>query len=130
METHLTGSDEGLSAGERWLRRGVIGLTLLACAIPFSGNNADADLWGHVQFGRDALRFGLPEFTTYSFTAIGYPWVNHENLAELSFALLADSFGGVGLLIFKCLVGLTIARVAQSPGPSSPKRSVTPSSSR
>jgi hypothetical protein len=84
-------------------------LTLIACAVPLSGNNADADLWGHVQFGRDVIRHGLPNSTTYSFTAVGYPWINHENLSELTFAVFADSVGARGLLVLKCLLGVAVA---------------------
>ncbi len=106
-------SDSSASSENRstptWVSRCVIVLTLIACAVPMSGNNADADLWGHVQFGRDVMRHGLPSSTTYSFTAVGYPWINHENLSELTFAVIADWVGGAGLLLLKCLLGVSVA---------------------
>ena len=69
---------------------------------------ADPDLWGHVQYGRDALAHGLPATTTYSYVAEGYPWINHEILAEYALAIVADSLGGPGLLMIKCLLGVAV----------------------
>lgn len=90
----------------RWLDAAVLGATLMACAIALSPAIADPDLWGHVQYGRDVIRDGLPTTTTHSFTAVGSPWVNHENLAELVLAASADTIGPVGMLIAKCLLGV------------------------
>lgn len=87
---------------------GLVGALLLACAIALSPNVADADLWGHVWYGRDALRHGLPATTTYSFTAQGFSWVNHENLFEVAAALGADTLGPVGLLVVKTLLGVGV----------------------
>src|SRR5687768_17113946 len=91
-----------------WLDRGIIAAVLLACGVALSLNVADPDLWGHVQYGRDALEFGLPRATTYSYVAEGYPWINHEILAEYVLAIANDWFGGSGLLIGKCLLGLAV----------------------
>lgn len=82
--------------------------TLATCAVALSASMADPDLWGHVQYGRDALRDGLPVTTTHSYTAINYPWINHENLAELLLALGADHLGPVGMLVGKCLLGIGV----------------------
>lgn len=71
-----------------------------------SPNLPDPDLWGHVEYARDALRFGLPATTTYSYTAEGYPWVNHELLAEFLQAVGMDTIGPIGMLIAKCLLGV------------------------
>lgn len=81
---------------------------LLAAAVAVSPNAVDPDLWGHVRYGRDLLRDGLPETATYTYTAVGHPWVNHENLAEAVMALGADTLGPRGLLIGKCLIGVAI----------------------
>ena len=81
---------------------------ILACAVALTPNLADADIWGHVRYGLDALSEGLPATTTYSYSAEGYPWVNHENLSEVILALVAASFGGQGLLVMKCLLGLVV----------------------
>ncbi|MDP6057237.1 MAG: hypothetical protein QGH33_00030, partial [Pirellulaceae bacterium] len=82
-----------------WFDRGLLLATLLTCAVAMSPAAADSDLWGHVQYGRDALSDGISPTTTYSFTAEGYRWINHENLAELFLAVMIDTIGPVGLLI-------------------------------
>ena len=92
----------------RWLDRAVLCATLLTCAIALAPNVPDPDLWGHVQYGRDWLTQGFHTTTTYSFTAKGYRWVNHENLAELIVALGMDALGPIGMLIAKCLAGLGV----------------------
>src|SRR5512143_1040493 len=49
-------------------------------------NIADPDLWWHlrnVQYLATYLRF--PNIDTYSFTAAGSPWMNHEWLSELPY---------------------------------------------
>src|SRR5258706_9382817 len=87
-----------------WLDRGIFLAVLLASGVALSLNVADPDLWGHVQYGRDALAHGLSATTTYSYVANGYPWINHEIVAELAMATVANWFGGPGLLIVKCLL--------------------------
>jgi len=101
------GADEPIDSA-RWLDRGVIAAVLMASAVALSLNVADHDLWGHVQYGRDAIRHGLPATTTYSYIAQGYPWINHEIFAEYVLAIGADWFGASGLLIGKCLLGVAI----------------------
>jgi hypothetical protein len=91
-----------------WFDWALIAVTLLTCAVALSPNGADPDLWGHVQYGRDALAEGLSATTTYSYSAIGYRWINHENLAEILLALGIDSVGPVGMLCLKCLLGVGV----------------------
>ena len=81
---------------------------LVVSGFAFSLSVAEPDLWGHVQYGRDALREGLHHTTTYSFTANGYRWINHENLSELLFATVYDQVGLWALLAGKCVLGLLI----------------------
>ncbi|MCU0879108.1 MAG: hypothetical protein MUF06_15090, partial [Pirellulaceae bacterium] len=92
----------------RWLDRGIVVAVVLACGVALSINIVDPDLWGHVQYGRDALAYGLPTTTTYSYLAEGYPWINHEILAEYALAIGNDWFGGAGLLAFKCVLGMAL----------------------
>ena len=92
----------------KWLDRGVLLAVLLACAVALSLNVADPDLWGHVQYGRDALAHGLPVTTTYSYVAANQRWINHEILAEYALAIGADWLGGPALLFIKCLLGVVI----------------------
>src|SRR5262245_66055071 len=87
---------------------GIIIAVMLACAVALSLNVADPDLWGHVQYGRDALAHGVPSTTTYSYVAVGYPWINHEIVTEYALAIVNDCLGGTGLLIIKCLLGVAI----------------------
>lgn len=109
---HSSPSPSAEAAGEkqhRWLARGGILLLVLACAYPFTLNFVDADLWGHVRYGQDWLAAGeMPRTATHTHTAVGYPWVNHENAAELLFAICYEQTGVYGLLIGKCLLGLSI----------------------
>jgi hypothetical protein len=92
----------------RWFDRGVLLAVLLAAGVALSFNEADPDLWGHIQYGRDALQFGLSPTTTYSYIAEGYPWINHEILTELALAAANDAFGGTGLLLLKWLLGSSV----------------------
>ena len=94
-----------------WLKRGYLLATMLGCALLMADNFADVDLWGHVQYGRDTLADGLSHTNTYSYTAEGHPWINHENLSELVLAMTADRGGGTALLLLKCLIGLAVIGV-------------------
>ncbi|WP_425613885.1 hypothetical protein NA78x_003729 [Anatilimnocola sp. NA78] len=88
-----------------WIDRGLLLAVLIACGCSLSLNVADPDLWGHIQYGRDCWRNGLPATTTYSYIAEGYRWVNHELVAEFALFAVNDTFGGPGLLIAKVLLG-------------------------
>lgn len=90
------------------LEWGCLVAVVLGCAAAMSPNQADPDLWGHVVYGIDAMRDGLASTTTYSYTAEGFRWINHENIAELMMAVVAVSFGPTGLLVMKCCFGITI----------------------
>jgi hypothetical protein len=71
----------------------------------FTTNEADNDLWGHVLFGRDILTAGaIPRVDTYSYTAAGHPWINHEWLSQVILAAVYRHAGGPGLLLFKLAV--------------------------
>ena len=75
----------------------------------FSFVTADPDLWGHIKFGEDLWKAkALPQRDTYSFTAYGQPWINHEWLSELIFYLTYRSLGDAGLLFGKLGIGLFI----------------------
>ena len=79
-----------------------------AMGLAFSYHGADPDLWGHVQYGRDAWEVGLPATATYTFTAAGHPWINHEHFSELLFAWLVDHAGISSLLRLKIALGLGV----------------------
>jgi len=71
---------------------------------------ADADLWGHVRFGRDIVHEGaLPRTDPYSFTS-DEAWVNHEWAAEVIMYGAYRAAGPLGLILLK--VALVLAVVA------------------
>jgi hypothetical protein len=95
------------------LKIGVLTLLVMACAIPFSLNLVDPDLWGHVLYAQDWLAAGeMPRTATHTYTAEGHPWINHENAAELTFAWGVDHLGIHWMLVLKCLLGLAIMAIA------------------
>lgn len=105
----------------QWLKGGILLALVLASTAPLALNLVDPDLWGHVLYGQDWLAEGsLPRTATHTFTAVGFPWINHENLAELALALGYQHLGIKGLLVAKCLWGIGIlllmAWVAQRSG--------------
>ena len=94
--------------GHGWLDRWLLVVLLATCCVALSNNNAEPDIWGHVQYGRDALAGGLPHFATHTYTAEGFPWINHENLSELALAAGVEAFGMTGLLTIKCALGVLV----------------------
>ena len=83
-------------------------MIVLWCAIPLSPQSVDSDFWGHVQYGWDTWHRGLARQATYTFTAVGHPWINHENLSELIMAWGAHGVGPTSLLVLKCLLGCVV----------------------
>jgi hypothetical protein len=85
-------------------------LCAAVCALAvfqFSENTADPDLWGHVTFGEQMLRtHAMTRVETYSWTARGHPWINHEWLAEIALGAAHTLLGGAGILLLKMLTGL------------------------
>ena len=94
---------------EKFIGVGVLILVMLAGALAMSPSVADPDLWGHVQFGKDAIENGsVAETTSYSFTAQGFRWINHENLSEITMAFVVNNFGPIGLLWGKFILSLLV----------------------
>ncbi len=85
----------------------------------FSYLSADPDLWGHILFGREIWESGsIPGTDSYSFTANGERWINHEWLTEVLFYLLYANFGSGGLLFFKITLGWTVIYLLSQSGSS------------
>ncbi len=103
----LTGTEARTGFGlTEWL---ILVVAVLASALAMSPNVADPDLWGHVQYGRDVIESGeIAETTSYSYTANGYRWINHENFSEIVMAIVADTLGPIGLVIGKFLLSLLV----------------------
>lgn len=101
-------ADSQVDRSRVWLARSVHVALLLTCGWALSHNLADSDFWGHVRFGQDLLEQGLPATTTYSYTAEGYPWINHENLSELLMAWGVQWLGPGGLVAVQTLLGMLI----------------------
>lgn len=77
---------------------------LLAGALLCARALVDPDLWGHLTFGADILSAGrITTVDPYSFTQ-DVPWVNHEWLSEVGFALAYRLGGVAGLVLLKTLL--------------------------
>lgn len=94
---------------ERWWRGSVVFLTLCVCFFILARAATDPDLFGHILFGQDILERGsISRIDEYAFTNEGYRWINHEWLAEVSFALIFGAFGNFGLHMLRLLVAMGI----------------------
>src|SRR5690349_12740586 len=89
----------------RWTAALVVGATALHFWVR---NLADPDLWGHLTWGRLMIHDRtLLRTDTFSYTAAGRPFFDHEWLADLLTAEVFDTFGPVGLIALKlALLGL------------------------
>lgn len=103
MQANVSPSDDLIERARfRWLL-----LLWSVCVFPFSVNVVDPDLWGHVQYGQDWISEGaLPRFSSHNFTAIGHPWINHENLSELFLAIGFERLGVLGMSLLKFSAGI------------------------
>ena len=100
-EWHLKWSLSSFQRPSVWL----FILTILTSSVALALNGVDPDLWGHVQYGRDLFRHGFPLASTYSYTVVGYRWVNHENLSEVALACGLDHLGPAGMMLVKTGLG-------------------------
>ncbi len=83
----------------------------------FSFLTADPDLWGHILFGKEIWdSASIPKTDSYSFTAYGEGWINHEWLTEVLFYLIYDNLGSGGLLTFKMILGWIIIYLLSQSG--------------
>ncbi len=80
-------------------------LVMAAFALPALSPGPDADLFWHLRAGDDLLSGAAGAFReSWSYTAAGQAWINHEWLAELAFAAARRAGGEAGLLLFTALI--------------------------
>lgn len=66
---------------------------------------ADPDLFGYLAYGRLFVQQGLGTSDPFAYTSTGLHWVAFEYLAQMSLWMAYDTFGPVGLIALKCLLG-------------------------
>jgi hypothetical protein len=86
----------------------------LSIALATADNFAEPDLWIHMLTGQTTLRTGhIPRFDTYSYSAVGAPWHNHEWLSQVALAFFYAHLGVFGLKLLKLAVStILIAALA------------------
>jgi hypothetical protein len=90
--------------GRRVVARILPLLTVLIITCFLTNTSADADLWGHLTFGRDIVQSrAVHASDPYSFTS-DRPWVNHEWLAEAIMWVSYHWAGSTGLIALKLLL--------------------------
>ena len=91
-------------------------LLTVAVSLPFVLNvAADPDLFWHIPTGERILaERTVPQVDTWSFTAVGEQWTNHEWLASVVFTLAYRIADAVGLWVVRTLlfVGIVAGLVA------------------
>jgi hypothetical protein len=88
-------------------RRLLAGFALAAAlASVYLMRGADADLWGHLRYGRLFVEErGLPAADPFAWTSAGRQWSSHEYLSQVLLWLAYAAGGSAGLVVLKCLVG-------------------------
>jgi hypothetical protein len=77
-----------------------------ALASVYMMRGADADLWGHLRYGRLFVEEGgLPAADPFAWTSAGRQWSSHEYLSQVLLWLAYAAGGSAGLVVLKCLVG-------------------------
>ncbi len=103
----LNNRSYSLLSASRWT-------VVLSIALATADNFADPDLWINILTGQTILRTGhIPRFDTYSYSAAGMPWRNHEWLAQVALAFFYAHLGVFGLKLLKLLCAtITILALA------------------
>lgn len=87
-------------------RRLLAGLAWVAALVAvYSFRTADADLWGHLCYGRLFLENGGRIVADpFAYTSEGRQWSTHEYLAQMALAQAYLWFGPAGLIGLKCVL--------------------------
>ncbi len=100
-------TDASLKSLPRWQRLCWLAVALLLCWSFGYTEMAGSDLWWHVAGGREILAQGSPWLRdTWSYTAFGERWHNHEWLADLLFYGWSQLLGLSSLVYWKWLLML------------------------
>ena len=79
---------------------------VVALGAVYAVRSADADLWGHLRYGKHVLDNGGRVGTDpFAYTTAGRVWNDHEYLAQEALWLVYAGAGPVGLILLKCAVG-------------------------
>jgi hypothetical protein len=95
-------------AAPRTADRRLLAAFALAAALAsvYMMRGADADLWGHLRYGRLIVEEGgLPAADPFAWTSAGRTWSSHEYLSQVLLWLAYAAGGPAGLVVLKCLVG-------------------------
>jgi hypothetical protein len=88
----------------------VVLAVMLGCLVNF----AEPDLWLHVLVGRVIISIDhIPRYDSYSYSAFGLPWHNHEWLAQVVCGAAYQWLGVIGLKLVKvACVAVTMSAIA------------------
>src|SRR5947209_12337998 len=90
----------------RFVQAALVFATLSFAWLRFSDNTVDNDLWGHVLYGQRYWNQGqVRETEQLSWTAAGFPVVNHEYLAEIAVGAVHRIGGGPGIFWYMLAMG-------------------------
>jgi hypothetical protein len=82
-----------------------IAAVIVAGASVYGLRIADADLWGHLTYGRWFANHGFPETDPFSYATHGQTWYAHEYLSQMILWWSYASGGALGLIGLKCAAG-------------------------
>ena len=92
---------------DRWVARAWMVLVASSALYFLADNEADNDLWMHLFSGRLILAArAVPHVDTFSYTAAGLSWIDHEWLMQAAFAAVFDGAGATGLWLGKLAIAL------------------------
>jgi len=84
----------------------IVAVTAALFAV-YAVRSADADLWGHLRYGKHVLENGGPVGADpFAYTTTGRVWNDHEYLAQAALWIAYAAAGPFALIVLKCVLGL------------------------